>query len=611
MTAVIVAAPAPIFVDTSQGTPGFPSPTGGVMTIQGQAGMYPVTVTPQGAVGVTGPVQVYNNAVGQPLGVTGPIQVFGQGVAGGPTGGVISTQVPDTTTTGTLGALNATVQIALVSNQSVACQLAAGTLIGTIVPELSFDGGTTWNTTFFDSPINSSKVSSIVFGSANPATGNTIVGAGGASHARVRVSAYTSGTANCSIRSSQINDPSILFDGPAGVTGVIPPATALVGGSDGTTLRSMLTDTAGRPVVVGPGTIGGPTGGVLTVQGATGGLEIPVVAMDNVTTGALGSLNANVQVITTGLNTAGFQLAAGTLIGTIIPEVSFDNGTTWNTTFFDTAASGKVSSIVFSSSNVATAATIVGVGGSQISRVRVSAFTSGTANITVRATTRLDPSVLFTSPTGTANPPAIAMVGGSDGPNLVGMRMKDASTPPTLTDPALVVNHSPVRPYTYTAVSRSLSPTSANPTDIFTITGSATRTIRVTRMWVAAIQTTAASQELDIMIRSTANTGGTSTTSTNVPCDSTNPTATATVRGYTVNPTGLGTLVGIARSTKFFIPAGGTVDQEEYFYDFTQNGTVQGEVLRGTTQVLSLNWGNGAALTTGLNLNLTIEWTEE
>jgi hypothetical protein len=136
-------------------------------------------------------------------------------------------------------------------------------------------------------------------------------------------------------------------------------------------------------------------------------------AADVTGTGALGALNAAVQVSTAGLDTAGFQLAAGTLIGTIIPEVSFDGGTTWNSTYFDTLSNSKVSTIVFASSNPATAATIVGVGGSGLSRVRVSAYTSGTANITVRATTRTDPSVLFAGPAAVAGPPSVAQIGGS------------------------------------------------------------------------------------------------------------------------------------------------------------------------------------------------------
>lgn len=49
-----------------------------------------------------------------------------------------------------------------------------------------------------------------------------------------------------------------------------------IGGSDGTNVRNILTDTSGRTVVVGAGVAGTPTGGVVTIQGVAGGTAIPV-----------------------------------------------------------------------------------------------------------------------------------------------------------------------------------------------------------------------------------------------------------------------------------------------------------------------------------------------
>jgi len=127
-----------------------------------------------------------------------------------------------------LGALNATCVVATSAQESVGFQLAAGTLIGTIVPEVSYDNGTTWVASYFDDPVAGNKTASIVFGSSNTATARTIVGAGGAGQFRVRVSAYTSGTANCLIRASMINDPTVLYSGATNAT--IPPTVANVGG---------------------------------------------------------------------------------------------------------------------------------------------------------------------------------------------------------------------------------------------------------------------------------------------------------------------------------------------------------------------------------------------
>jgi hypothetical protein len=135
----------------------------------------------------------------------------------------------DSTASGALGALNATVQLAVAGERTVGMLLAAGTLVGTIVPEISMDGGTTWVQTFFDDPSTSNIMASVVFGSSNTVTTKTIVGAGGSSHARVRVSAYTSGTATCNVRGVQLDDPSVMFGGAA--ASALPPVVIQDGGS--------------------------------------------------------------------------------------------------------------------------------------------------------------------------------------------------------------------------------------------------------------------------------------------------------------------------------------------------------------------------------------------
>lgn len=202
----------------------------------------------------------------------------------------------------------------------------------------------------------------------------------------------------------------------------IPAGTSalMIAGSDGTNSRFITLDTSGRPVTVGAGTAGTPVGGVISIQGVSGGQAVPVTGTltftpaDVTASGALGALNAAVTVTHPGLASIGFQLAAGTLVGTIVPEVSFDGGTTWNATFFDNPANGNItSSLVFGSSNTATALSIVGVGGTGQTRVRVSAFTSGTANATVRASDINDPSLLSGGAAGSILPPAIQQVGAS------------------------------------------------------------------------------------------------------------------------------------------------------------------------------------------------------
>jgi hypothetical protein len=216
---------------------------------------------------------------------SGRLTIIGEGAAGAPAGGVISVQVPDTTASGALAALNNAVSVSLAGSQSVGLFLAAGTLIGTIVAEVSFDGGTTWVATFFDDPVTDNKVASIVFGANNTATTRTIVGAGGASNARVRVSAFTSGTATANLRATQVEDLSQLYAGAAAAA--VPPSIAQVGGSDGANLRALLTDTSGRPNVVGAAAAGSAVAGNPVRIGASDGATTrDVVALNSHPTGS-------------------------------------------------------------------------------------------------------------------------------------------------------------------------------------------------------------------------------------------------------------------------------------------------------------------------------------
>lgn len=175
--------------------------------------------------------------------------------------------VADVTATGALGALNAAVTITTPGLAGVGFQLAAGTLIGTIVAEVSYDGGTTWNANYFD---QNNKLTSIVFGSANTAQAGSLIGEAGAGQYRVRVSAYTSGTANITLRASEIADPAVLFAGVPGST-TQPPTTAQVAGWDGANLRVISTDSSGRQQVIGGAASGSAVAGNPVLVGGSDG----------------------------------------------------------------------------------------------------------------------------------------------------------------------------------------------------------------------------------------------------------------------------------------------------------------------------------------------------
>lgn len=68
----------------------------------------------------------------------------------------------------------------------------------------------------------------------------------------------------------------------------IPASTPalLVAGSDGTNSRYILIDGSSRQVVVGAGTAGSPSGGIITIQGVIGGTAVPVSGTVNLTKSA-------------------------------------------------------------------------------------------------------------------------------------------------------------------------------------------------------------------------------------------------------------------------------------------------------------------------------------
>ena len=152
----------------------------------------------------------------------------------------------------------------------------------------------------------------------------------------------------------------------------------------------------------------------------------------------------------------------------------------------------------------------------------------------------------------------------------------------------------------------------ATPTDLFTITGSASKTIRVTAITVGTVQTTAGINRIYLLKRSAANTGGTSAAPTIVPHDSSNAAATATVLSYTVTGTP-GALVGnlsIKNVNSSILATGINVSDTDMYPRTCEFELAQPITLRGVAQVLCVNF-NGAALPAGLSVVGSITWTEE
>jgi len=162
---------------------------------------------------------------------------------------------------------------------------------------------------------------------------------------------------------------------------------------------------------------------------------------------------------------------------------------------------------------------------------------------------------------------------------------------------------------TYSATSALAFASASSATDIFTITGSASKTVRVLRIGFSGTQTTAGTVNVLAIKRSSANSGGTSASATAVVHDSTDGAVSATVLNYTANPTSLGTAVGTVRAVRAFIPTTGTAASSQFYeFDFGE-WAEKAVVLRGTSQVLALNLN--ATTVTGGAWTCWVEWSEE
>ncbi len=162
---------------------------------------------------------------------------------------------------------------------------------------------------------------------------------------------------------------------------------------------------------------------------------------------------------------------------------------------------------------------------------------------------------------------------------------------------------------TYSASSGAVTPP-ATPSDICKISGSASKTVYVQRLELTSTQTTAGYNVFFLAKRSTDNTGGTLTSLVRVPFDSNSGAAGASTVSYTGNPT-TGAVVGNIKALHLFSPAPGSVaGTPGYMWDFDRDNSGQPIVLRGTGEVLAVNFA-GAALPTGLSVTCNFTWSEE
>lgn len=294
-------------------------------------------------------------------------------------------------------------------------------------------------------------------------------------------------------------------------------------------------------------------------------------------TGTIVALNGTVIVPVVGKSTVTFNIT-GTWVATLTFQGSVDNGVTYTTIIANLTAQAVTTS------TSANDRAIVACAGYTHIRLIATAFTSGTATITWSTGAGQQLSQVWNT-----NAASLATRATQGPAGTVAWLIEDRAS--TLSS------------YAATVVGLV---TAATATDIFTITGSGTKTIKITRVEISGTATAATSVNIELIKRSTADSGGTSSAVVVVPLDSNNAAGTATVLSYTANPT-LGTNLRSVRAARYSFSAAGGLSQP---LTWNFGGLpAQPPTLRGTSQQLVVNFNSTTV--SGASIGIAIEWTEE
>ena len=343
--------------------------------------------------------------------------------------------------------------------------------------------------------------------------------------------------------------------------------------------------------------------------------------------GTAGVLNANVELTVAGAAGAAIQVS-GTWAGTLTFQSTI-NGTDWvshNGTVYGGASITNVST------TTANGAWAFRVSGALKIRAIMSLYTSGTATIDIRAATSVGGTAsegLATQPVSgsvsitTSVTPGVsatnlgkaedAIAGAGDvGVFTLGVRRDTLTTSAANGDyneyalnrfGAMTTAGFRTQARTYSATGNVT--VAASATDIAAIFGNGTTAIAVTKIRLTGIQTTTGTVDVSVIVRSTANSGGTSSSMSIARHEQADGANNSTPITYTANPTP-GTSAGIMR--RFYLPVSAAAAglSADYVCEFGDNG--KPIILSGTAQGLVINL-NGVTVTGGV-FTVVIEWYE-
>jgi hypothetical protein len=496
-----------------------------------------------------------------------------------------SSSLGATTGNGTISALNGAVST--VAGGAVTWSMS-GTWVGTLTTQAQNGDGQWWNVASLSNQTG-------ILQNTTSQNGVMEMNAAGWTQVRIVATAWTSGTATVTFASTAGSHVLAIYSSNA----TNMQATAYLNDGAGNSITSTTVNTKQL-------------------------LDVDVPDLSG--TGTIAALNGSVALSTQGRSNVAVNVT-GTWVATLTIQATVD-GTTWFAVDGLINSTGIDTTTLTSNNQV-----LINCGGYSQIRLTATSYTSGTASIAYDAGIGANIVNVYNPTASALNAQVVGNVasGSADSGNGVkvsAVAVTNIAGLPSVSSGNRVDNQADLngRLYvtnapqdgaktTYSATATGLVPGST-PTDIFTITGSSTKTIRVTDIKITATQATVAAI-IDILLvkRSAANSGGTSTAATAVSHDSSSAAATATVLAYTANPTSLGAAVGTIRSTKMVVTvaspgtAQAAVASFPVIWDFG-NRPSQAIVLRGTAQVLAINL-NAVSLGSTGSFDIHLEWSEE
>ncbi len=159
------------------------------------------------------------------------------------------------------------------------------------------------------------------------------------------------------------------------------------------------------------------------------------------------------------------------------------------------------------------------------------------------------------------------------------------------------------------SVSTAAFTTVASATDIATLSGNASNTAKLLACYVTIQPTVGGYCAYFLTKRSTANSGGTSSTDTGIPQDSSDSACVSVARKYTANPT-TGTLVGNVANYSYFCNAGQAAGQPVTIPLYVANPLAKPITLRGTAESVAVNQ-NGVTNGVSTTAQITWVWSEQ